>query len=91
MKWNSKNKPKPILGDTKQKVKFALFPVKVGNQWLWLEKYIGIYEYKTFYYSEEVVVSSGLLTEKYYTKTSEGKAWRLVNKKLILPNLPTTD
>lgn len=81
MKWTSK--PKPELGDIKEKIKFALFPTKVEGLWLWFEKYIRVYEYKTYYYQMDEVVSSGIFTEKYYTKNVEAIGWRTIDKKLI--------
>lgn len=81
MKWTSK--PKPQEGDKKEKVKFALFPTKVEDKWLWLEKYIAIYEYKKYYYTHDVVVSEGIFTEKYYTDVAEAIGWRRIDRKLI--------
>jgi len=84
MKWNSKTKSKPTLGDKKQKVWFALFPVKVEDKWVWLEKYIVIYEYKTYYYQQDVVVSEGIFTETYYTDMVEAIGWRRIDRRLIV-------
>ncbi len=46
-------KPSPEIGESKTKVKFALFPFKCRHPeklkkfyWIWLEKYIAVYEYK---------------------------------------------
>jgi len=86
MRWKSKIKTKPVLGDKKEKVWFALFPVKVEDKWIWLEKYIVVYEYKTWYYSQDVVVSQGIFTEKYYTELAEATGWISINRKLIINN-----
>lgn len=81
MKWNSK--PKPREGDKKQKVKFALFPTKVENTWVWLEKYIQFYEYQKYHYTHDVVVSQGILTEKYITEMVETIGWCKEDRRLI--------
>jgi hypothetical protein len=81
MKW--KSKPEPKEGDKKTKHKFALFPVKVQDKWVWFEKYIAIYEYKKYPYVHDVVVSEGVFTEKYYTTVSEAIGWIIIDKKLI--------
>ena len=40
MRWPVKAKPKPRENEIRQRVKFAWFPVKIGNVlWLWLERY----------------------------------------------------
>lgn len=81
MKWTAKQKPKE--GDTKSKVKFAILPVKVEDKWIWLEKYIANYEYKTFLYRHDTVVSSGIFTEKYYSDYVESIHWEIVDRKLL--------
>lgn len=82
MNWNIK--PQPKLGDKKEKTKFALFPVKVENKWIWLEKYISIYEYKSWLYTYEEVVSSGILYEKYITRVGETESWRRIGRKFYI-------
>ncbi len=52
MKWNSNTigspaAPKP--GDKREKISFALFPVKIQDNWVWLESFIKVQEYKTVY------------------------------------------
>ncbi len=89
MKWNSKIKKKPVLGDTKEKVWFALFPVKVEDKWIWLEKYIVAYVYSTYCYTRDVVVSEGIFTEKYYTTIDEAEGWISVERKFITNKLST--
>jgi hypothetical protein len=51
MRWQKKDKPKkPILGikapepgDTREFIKFALFPKKIGDKgYVWLERYIEV-------------------------------------------------
>lgn len=41
MRW--KATPKPKLGDTKTVKRFALFPRKINNIWVWLEHYKELY------------------------------------------------
>lgn len=53
MKWKvikkpKKKKTKPRIGDIKEKVKFAFFPTKINNNYVWLEKYIVTYEFKKY-------------------------------------------
>jgi len=84
MNWKAKHKaPKPQLGDMKQKIKFAVFPTHVEDQIIWFEKYIQIYEYKEYFYEYDVVVSEGLLTEKYYTDIRRAEGWKKTERKLI--------
>jgi len=83
MKWTSFKKQEPTLGDKKEKIKFALFPVKINDVFIWFEKYIQVYEYKTYYYSHDVVVSGGIFTEKYYTDLVQAVGWKKTDKKLI--------
>ena len=77
-----KEKPKPQLGDKKEKIKFALFPTKVEGVWVWLEKYIAIYEYQTYSYKKDVVVSSGIFIESYYTDVDFDNDWCRIDRKL---------
>lgn len=84
MKWQSKTKPvkiAPKLGDTKECIRFAIFPVKVQDKWVWWEKYILVKTYQEYYYEMDHVVSQGILTEKYYTTTEKGEAWRRTDRK----------
>ena len=58
MRWKIKIKPQdnkpmivgrkcPNIGDIKEKVRFAFFPVKINKEnVVWLEKYVEVYEYK---------------------------------------------
>lgn len=75
---------KPTLGEKKEKISFALFPIKIEDQWIWLKEYIVIYEYKKFYNSYDVVISEGFLTEKYYTRYFESIDWKRIGRKLKL-------
>lgn len=84
MKWNVKpKKPIPIEGDTKEKIRFAFFPTKVEDKWLWLEKYVSIYQYKKYFYRYDVVVSEGLFTEKFYTTLRPALGWERINRRFI--------
>ncbi len=86
MKWNAKvkpEKPEPVLGDKKERVWFAVLPVKVESKWLWLEKYIVLLEFKEWYYDYEEVVESGIIFEKYRTVPVRTEGWRRVGRKLI--------
>ena len=38
--------PDPQLGDIKYVNTFALFPVKIENEWVWMEKYTNVYVFK---------------------------------------------
>lgn len=44
MRWTAKQKP--TLGDERVKIKFALFPVVIGNEKIWLERYKLIQAYR---------------------------------------------
>lgn len=46
MKWKATPKKPFIIGDRKEVIKFAWVPVRISNMWIWMEKYICIYEYK---------------------------------------------
>lgn len=81
MKW--KSKPRPQLGDRKEKEWFAIFPRRVQGLWVWLEKYIAVYERQEVDYEDEEVVSSGVLTEKYRTVTRQFEMWVVVERKFI--------
>ena len=81
MKWNAK--PSPKEGDVKQKTKFALFPTLMEDKWIWLESYIQFYIYEKYLYTYDVVVSEGILTEKYKTEIGETIGWVKTDKKLI--------
>ena len=70
MKWTIK--PNPKEGDIKQKIKFALFPTKVKDKWVWLERYIAIYKYENIIMCQEPIFGDG----------SKDK-WSRVDKKLI--------
>lgn len=85
MKWNaSPTTPEPKLGDKKQKIRFAVFPTLVEDKWLWWEKYIQTYEFREYYYEYDVVVSEGLIYEKYYTDIAKAEGWRKIERKLIV-------
>lgn len=45
MRWNVKTK-KPKLGDRKEVIRFAFFPVRIGKKRVWFEEYIKIYKFK---------------------------------------------
>ena len=83
MKIKVKQKVEPQIGDTKEKVRFAFFPRKIEDTWVWLEKYIATYKYMEYYYENEVVVSQGLFTEKYYTEPALAIGWVVIDRKLI--------
>ncbi len=99
MKWSRKNKEikEPTkIGDFKRRVRFALFPAKVENETLWLEKYIKVWEFKKQYRTEEYVVSSGLLEDAFTTtglinertvsRTYSFEAWRFHSRELLTTN-----
>jgi hypothetical protein len=75
MKWDKKEKKtkevkikeQPELGDFKRRVRFAVFPVKVKDKWLWWEKFVKVWMFKRIYHTEEHVVSSGLLEDALTT------------------------
>jgi len=67
-----KIKPKPQYGTQKEKIKFALFPTKVENKWVWFERYIAIYKYENIIACQEPIFGDG----------SKDK-WCRVDKKLI--------
>lgn len=54
MRW--KATPKPKLGDTKTVKRFALFPRKVNNTWVWLEFYRGVYRYEKVLTCDELLM-----------------------------------
>lgn len=87
MKWKAnktEKKPEPKLGDRKEKIWYALIPRKCGTKWIWLEKYIAIYEWQTYYYPQETVVKSGILFETVRTETVEAEGWIVVDRKELL-------
>ncbi len=43
MKWKAAQEPK--IGDIKKRKWFAIIPVKIENEWIWLEFYYRVYEY----------------------------------------------
>lgn len=46
MRWKCKHKIYPVVGELKQKLKFAWLPVCCdSNTWIWLEDYVTTYEY----------------------------------------------
>ena len=86
MKWNASKPNDCKIGDTISKIKFALFPKKVGEKWIWLERYIQHYKYCEYYWNQDVVVSKGIFTEKYYTKQVESVGWIKTHKEILTPN-----
>ena len=66
MKWTIK--PKPKVGDIKYKIKFALFPTKVENKWVWLESYIAIYKFENVIICQEPIFGDGSV-DKWYFQT----------------------
>lgn len=96
MKWNikiKKEKVLPRIGDVKTEVKYAFFPVKVENKYVWFEKYIRISEYKKEVFIQTYDVSSGLLEDAFtttgllntrtVTKTRTAEVWIVIDRKLI--------
>lgn len=84
MKWNVKpKKPTPIEGDTEERIRFAVLPIRVEDKLIWLEKYISIYQYQKLYYRHDVVVSEGLFTEKYYPTIRYYLGWVRINRRFI--------
>lgn len=63
MKWNAKAEPpvieirEPELADKKEEIWFAIFPRKCtdvyGDKWVWLESYIAVYEFKSYWTTYE--------------------------------------
>jgi len=72
----------PELGDTKEKIRFAFFPVDITKtEGVWLEKYAELWEYRKYYHtvSKYPYNSTKLdISEKELTK-----GWKLVGKRII--------
>lgn len=97
MRWNEKvkriTKVEPEIGDFKRCVWFSLFPVKVANEWLWMEKYIKVYEFTNQSETVEHAVTSGgledaatflgLLNERSITKRYHYQGWEFHSRELI--------
>lgn len=85
MKWQATNKiiVSPKLGDKREVIRFAVFPRRVQDKWIWLEKYIAVQEYKKYYYEYDEVVSQGIFTEKYRTQGGVGERWETIDRKFI--------
>lgn len=99
MEWKARKKkvkePKkfPEYGERKEKIKFALFPKKVQDKWIWWEKYISVLEFTRKEFTEEVEVSSGLaediitatglVNSRTRTKTTTWNSWDEVERKRI--------
>lgn len=48
-----KIKPLPKLGDKKEKLKLALWPIKIDDTWIWMEYYLATYTYVENFYPKE--------------------------------------
>jgi hypothetical protein len=48
MKWSVKKKAvsHPRYGDKRDLCKFTLFPKRIGEHWVWLERYYELQEYR---------------------------------------------
>jgi len=73
----------PELGDTKEKVKFAYFPVDITKtEGVWLEKYTELWVYKQYYINEPIYPHCH--TSKFNpTERKLTKGWKLVGKGFI--------
>jgi hypothetical protein len=45
MRWKTKTKPEPKLNTPIEKIRFAFLPIKIDNQWVWLENIIVVGHY----------------------------------------------
>ncbi len=45
MRWMAT--PEPHEGDLRCQVRFAWYPVRFGNMWIWLERYVEQLEYRS--------------------------------------------
>lgn len=86
MIWKSNVKIKAMIGDKKQKIRFAVFPVKINNTWIWLEKYISNYEFKMVHYSYEEDVADLIVTMFTVTRYTDYLEWCFINRELINKN-----
>ena len=50
MRWRRKTKKLPALNQTRTEIRFALFPTKVADHWVWLEKFGESQKYQTVKY-----------------------------------------
>lgn len=50
MRWTAKKKLKLQEGDIWREIRFAFIPVRVEDKWVWLEKYVAVYEYTLYCY-----------------------------------------
>lgn len=84
MQWNIKpSKPKPKVGDIKESFWFAIFPIRVENKWIWLEKYITISERQLVHYDREEVVDDGILFQTVRNVPDTFEMWLIIDRKLI--------
>lgn len=84
MQWNIKpSKPKPNIGDKKESVWFAVFPTRVENKWIWLEKYIAISELQLIHYEREEIVDDGILFQTVRNVPDTFRMWNVIDRKLI--------
>ena len=84
MRWNSKAKPEPCLGDRRERTAFAVFPTRVEDKWIWLEKFIKVFEYKEYLEAYEEDSSYDLLLTEHVTiGYRRAIGWRVVDKKLL--------
>lgn len=84
MKWEKKIKKRnpivgkkvPEIGDTKEVVKFALFPVKIDRtKRVWLERYIEVYTYKKYTIRRE--------NKDFFLMGEPVNIWETIDWKLI--------
>jgi len=77
MRWNIR--PKPQLGDRRVRELFALWPTRIGQQYVWLEHYFVVEEYGEYddYDGEFPCVSHGWLTvERTFERPEEPEQQR---------------
>lgn len=73
----------PKLGDTKEKVWFALFPRKIEDHWIWLENFVSNYEFKKVLVYYEHEVEEGIIFSKYQCGYHHVEKWEIVDRYLI--------
>lgn len=74
-------------GDRREVIKFSLFPKKIKSEWIWLEKYISIEEYKIFDY-KDVYNNDGVTSFALWNAVPYGTyklhMWKEVDRKLFI-------
>jgi hypothetical protein len=76
----------PEIGDIKEKIKYAYLPTKIDEQnWIWLEKYIVVYQYTEIGngYNRNIRYTTMGENGSPYNRNIRGHAWVLIKKKYL--------